>query len=128
MTEKQLTDYSKETIVTMYMALQEITESLKKTSAMQQEQMNALNKKIDLLLEQVALANQRRFGRSSEKIVLEGQIELYFNEVEAIMDANESITEPELDEVYSKPTKRKKQKGNVKQILKTYRSRSSIMK
>ena len=29
LTEKQLTDYSKETIVTMYMALQEITESLK---------------------------------------------------------------------------------------------------
>ena len=72
LTEKQLTDYSKETIVTMYMALQEITESLKKTSDMQQEQMNVLNKKIDLLLEQVALANQRRFGRSSEKIVLEG--------------------------------------------------------
>ena len=36
LTEKQLTDYSKETIVTMYMALQEITESLKKTSDMQQ--------------------------------------------------------------------------------------------
>ncbi|WP_242966767.1 hypothetical protein [Desulfosporosinus sp. FKA] len=56
MTEKQLTNYSKETIVTMYMALQEITESLKKTSDMQQEQMNVLYKKIDLLLEQVALA------------------------------------------------------------------------
>ncbi|HWQ42415.1 MAG TPA: IS66 family transposase, partial [Desulfosporosinus sp.] len=111
LTEKQLTDYSKETIVTMYMALQEITESLKKSSDMQQEQMKVLNKKIDLLLEQVALANQRRFGRSSEKIVLDGQMELYFNEAEAIIDANESTTEPELDEVYSKPTKRKKQKG-----------------
>jgi len=118
LTEKQLIDYSKETIVTMYMALQEITESLKKTSDMQQEQMNDLNKKIDLLLEQVALANQRRFGRSSEKIVLEGQMELYFNEAEAIIDANESITEPELDEVYSKPTKRKKQKGKREADLK----------
>ena len=51
--------------------------------------MNVLNKKIDLLLEQVALANQRRFGRSSEKIALEGQMELYFNEAEVIIDANE---------------------------------------
>lgn len=118
MTEKQLTDYSKETIVTMYMALQEITESLKKTSDMQREQMNALNKKIDLLVEQVALANQRRFGRSSEKIDLEGQMELCFNEAEVIIDAKESITEPGFDDVYSKPAKRKKQKGKREADLK----------
>ena len=118
LTEKQLTGYSKETIVTMYMALQEITESLKKTSDMQQERMNVLNEKIDLLLEQVALANQRRFGRSSEKIVLEGQMELCFNEAEVIIDAKESITEPELDEVYLKPAKRKKLKGKREADLK----------
>jgi transposase len=118
LTENQLMDYSKETIVTMYMALQEITKSLKKTSDMQQAQMIVLNQKIDLLMEQVALANQRRFGRSSEKIVLEGQMELCFNEAEVIMDAKESITEPEFDEVYSKPAKRKKQKGKREADLK----------
>ena len=51
MTEKQLTEYSKDAIISMYISLQEITESLRKTSEMQQEQMTALNKKIDLLLE-----------------------------------------------------------------------------
>ena len=56
----------------MYISLQEITESLRETSEMQQEQMTALNKKIDLLLEQVALSNQRLFGRSSEEFPMDG--------------------------------------------------------
>ena len=118
MTEKQLTEYSKDAIISMYISLQEITESLRKTSEMQQEQMTALNKKIDLLLEQVALSNQRRFGRSSEKIPMDGQMELCFNEAEVIIDTFESIIEPELDDVYTKPVKRKKSKGKREADLK----------
>ena len=118
MTEKQLTEYSKDAIISMYISLQEITESLRKTSEMQQEQMTALNKKIDLLLEQVALSNQRRFGRSSEKIWVDGQMELCFNEAEVIIDSFESIIEPELDDVYTKPVKRKKSKGKREADLK----------
>ena len=118
MTEKQLTEYSKDAIISMYISLQEITESLRKTSEMQQEQMTALNKKIDLLLEQVALSNQRRFGRSSEKIPMDGQMELCFNEAEVIIDTFESIIEPEIDDVYTKPVKRKKSKGKREADLK----------
>lgn len=110
-TEKQLTEYSKETIVSMYVSLQEITEALRKTSEMQQEQMITLSKKIDLLMEQIALANQRQYGRSSEKMVFDGQMELCFNEAEVLVDTNEVITEPELFEVYVKPLKKKKSKG-----------------
>jgi transposase len=109
MTEKDLTEYSKETIISMYISLQEITESLKKTSEMQQEQMVALNKKIDLLIEQVALGNQRLYGRSSEKLPIEGQMELCFNEAEVTIDASEDVTEPLFEEVYV--SKRKKAKG-----------------
>ena len=109
-TEKQLTEYSKEAIISMYISLQEITETLKKTSEMQQEQMAALSKKMDLLMEQLALANQRQFGRSSEKLELEGQMELCFNEAEVTIDECKNIVEPELFEVY-KPKKKKKTKG-----------------
>lgn len=109
MTEKDLTEYSKETIISMYISLQEITESLKKTSEMQQEQMVALNKKIDLLIEQVALRNQRLYGRSSEKLPMEGQLELCFNEAEVTIDASDEIPEPLFEEVYV--SKRKKAKG-----------------
>ena len=117
-TEKQLTEYSKEAIVAMYISLQEITESLRKTSEMQQEQMISLSKKIDLLMEQIAISNQRQFGRSSEKMVFDGQMELCFNEAEVTVDTNEIITEPELFEVYVKPLKKKKSKGKRDSDLK----------
>jgi len=110
-TEKQLTEYSKDTIVSMYISLQEITESLRKTSELQQEQMQVLSKKIDLLVEQIALSNQRQFGRSSEKLVLDGQVELCFNEAEVLVDLHEVILEPELHDIYLKPLKKKKAKG-----------------
>ncbi len=117
-TEKQLTEYSKEAIVAMYISLQEITESLRKTSEMQQEQMMFLGKKIDLLMEQIAISNQRQFGRSSEKMVFDGQMELCFNEAEVTVDTNEVITEPEMFEVYVKPLKKKKSKGKRDSDLK----------
>lgn len=117
-TEQQLTEYSKEAIVAMYISLQEITESLRKTSEMQQEQMISLGKKIDLLMEQIAISNQRQFGRSSEKMVFDGQMELCFNEAEVTVDMNEVITEPELFEVYVKPLKKKKSKGKRDSDLK----------
>lgn len=109
MTEKDLKEYSKETIISMYISLQEITESLRKTSEMQQEQMVALNKKIDLLIEQVALGNQRLYGRSSEKLPIEGQMELCFNEAEVTIDAFDETVEPLFEEIYV--SKRKKAKG-----------------
>jgi len=52
--KKQLTEYSKNALITMYLAQQE---ALKK----QEKQMEDLNKKLDLLLEQIRLSNQNKF-------------------------------------------------------------------
>ena len=68
---------------------------------------------MELLAEQVAIANQKRFGRSSEKLMIDGQLTLddYFNEAEVIINAASIIVEPEMEEVCPKPYRRKKQKG-----------------
>ncbi|MCH4891426.1 IS66 family transposase [Acidaminobacter sp. JC074] len=109
-TEKHLSELKKDTLVSMYLSLQEITESLRKTSEEQQEQMTQLSKKMDLLMEQLVLANQRQFGRSSEKIELDGQMELCFNEAEFINDTHD-VDEPDLLDACVKLKKKKKVKG-----------------
>ena len=115
--ENDLDKYNKNTIISMYISLQKTTDSLKETSELQREQMASLEKKIDLLLEQIAIANQRQFGRSSEKIELDGQMELCFNEAEVLIDTHEVIDEPDLLDVCIKPRK-KKSKGQREANLK----------
>lgn len=102
-TEEQLSGMDKGTLISLLIALQE-------SNANQQEQLTKLNNKMDILLEQLALANQRQFGRSSEKIELDGQMQLCFNEAEVLFSMHENIDEPEMFEVH-KPTKKKKSKG-----------------
>lgn len=71
-TEDELNSCSKEMLVTLLLSMQ--------------DQMERLNQSMENLIEQIAISNQQRFGRSSEKgLPLEGQLHL-FNEVEAIMD------------------------------------------
>ena len=55
----------------------------------------------DLILEQVALLRQQRFGRHSEKMdVIDGQISLFFNEPEAATDEPDGqAEEPEFEKV-----------------------------
>ena len=38
-----------------------------------------MNKKFDLLLEQIRISNQARFGQSSEKVELQNQLTFCFN-------------------------------------------------
>jgi len=64
-----------------------------------------LNKKIEWLMEQFRLGQQRRFGSSSEKYQSPEQLNL-FNEVEAT--AEESIAEPELIEIERHYRKRRR--------------------
>ena len=59
----------------------------------QQEEINKLDARLQLFMEEVAAANRNRFGRSSEKFVPDGQISFfeaddicYFNEAEAVND------------------------------------------
>ncbi|HKM34006.1 MAG TPA: transposase [Lachnospiraceae bacterium] len=71
-----------------------------------------LNRNVELLTEQVSIANQKRFGRSSEKLELDGQLSLKdcFNEVEVTADGVAIISEPEMEEVCPHPYKSHKQK------------------
>ena len=95
-TEEQLNNFDKATLVQMFLV--------------QQSQLRDIDQKLQLLLEQVAVLNNNRFGKSSEKLEIENQISflevdgniVYFNEAEAV----ESLGEYEEDETV-KPRGRK---------------------
>ena len=77
-TEEQLNNFDKSTLVQLFLA--------------QQSQLKDIDAKLQLLLEQVAVLNNRRYGRSSEKLDTENQIcfmevdgnIVFFNEAEAV--------------------------------------------
>ena len=79
-TEEELKNCSKEMLITLFLSMQ--------------DQMEQLNQNMERLIEQIASANQHRFGRSSEKLsVIDGQMNL-FNEAEKIMETL-YVPEPE---------------------------------
>lgn len=93
--EEELNNLSKESLVILFLSMQ--------------DQMKQLNQNMERLIEQVAVANNHRFGRSTEKLdVIDGQLNL-FNEAEALVE-NLYVPEPFLNDV-CKPQKPKKQKG-----------------
>ena len=73
------------------------------------EQTKSLSNQVELLIEQVRIANQNRFGKKTERLdAIDGQLSL-FNEAEVTADPN--APEPELEEVVVKAHKRTKKKG-----------------
>ena len=95
-TEEQLNNFDKTTLVQLFLV--------------QQSQLRDIDQKLQLLLEQAAVLNNNRFGKSSEKLGTENQISflevdgniIYFNEAEAI----DSLAEYEDNET-TKPRGRK---------------------
>ena len=85
LTQSQLTRLTKKDIVMMYISLQQLAESLTAQCDMQEKQLNEMNQKMDLLIEQMAIGRQKRFGRSTEKIDWEGQLMMLFNEAEVLI-------------------------------------------
>ena len=76
-TREELNNCSKQELVTMILLMQ--------------EQLEQLNRNVESLIEQVRIANNARFGRSSEKLdVIDGQLSL-FNEAEDISDPSGQI-------------------------------------
>ncbi len=75
------------------------------------KQTQALNDKMQLMMEQIVLSNKSRFGRSSEKMTDPGQIRfmevdgkiIFFNEAEAVCD----LTALEPDDLELRASKRK---------------------
>ena len=66
-TEEQLNKLDKELLVQMFLGMQDQLEELTK-------QTQSLNDKMQLMMEQIVLSNKNRFGRSSEKMTVQGQI------------------------------------------------------
>ena len=107
-TKEQLSQLDKEFLIEFSLGMQDQVEELTK-------QVQELNNKMQLMLEQLVLSNKSRFGRSSEKMSTEGQIcfmevdgtIVFFNEAEAVCD----LDAPEPDELALKTSKKKKQAG-----------------
>ena len=84
-------------------------EELITTVLSMQGQLDTLNGNIDKLIEQIRIANQQRFGRSTETMKsIEGQLS-FFNEAEALFDS--TAQEPTVEEVLPAKPRKKKQKG-----------------
>ena len=82
-----------------------------------QDQLEQLNSKMDNLMEQIALANNYRFGRHTEKLSQydgQGYIgedgQIYFNDAEAIHDLCPEPEEPTIETIIRKRTPRPKGK------------------
>ena len=107
-TEEQLNNVDKSFLIQLLLQQQEQLEAITK-------ELHASNEKMQLLMEQVILGKQKRFGRSSEKMEDTSQIcfrevdgtIVFFNEAEAVCDLN--AAEPE--DLELKPSKQAKRKG-----------------
>ena len=86
-TEEQLNTVDKALLIQMFLQLQEQSESLTR-------EVHELNQKMQLIMEQLVLEKNNRFGRSSEKMEDVNQIRfmevdgtiVFFNEAEAVCD------------------------------------------
>ena len=107
-TKEQLNSVDKPFLIQLLLQQQEQLEAITK-------ELHASNEKIQLLMEQVILGKQNRFGRSSEKMEDTSQIcfrevdgtIIFFNEAEAVCDLN--AAEPDALEL--KSPKQPKRKG-----------------
>ena len=107
-TEEQLNKLDKGLLVQLFLGLQDQMEGLTR-------QTQALNDKMQLMMEQLVLSKKSRFGRSSEKMAGPGQIRfmevdgeiVFFNEAEAVCD----LDAPEPDSLEPPQPKKKKQAG-----------------
>lgn len=71
----------------------------------------------ELIMEQISVLRQQRFGRHSEEMdVIDGQTSLFFNELEA--EAGSGAQEPELEEavIHRKKRKKGKREDDLKDI------------
>ena len=103
-TEEQLNTMDKALVIQLFLNLQDQVGELTRET-------HELNRKMQLLMEQVVLANQNRFGRSSEKMSdpnqicfmeVDGRI-VFFNEAEAVCD----LDAPEPEDIEVRPRTRR---------------------
>lgn len=114
-TEEQLNTLDKSFIVNLFLQLQDQNDKLS-------GEVQDLNKKMEVLIEQITLANKNRFGRSSEKMMdtsqicfmeVDGNI-VFFNEAEAVSD----LDAEEPDTLENKPARKPKTVGKKEADIK----------
>ena len=114
-TEEQLNTLDKSFIVNLFLQLQDQNDKLS-------GEIQELNKKMEVLIEQITLANKNRFGRSSEKMTDTSQIcfmevdgtIVFFNEAEAESD----LDAEEPDTLENKPARKAKAVGKKEADIK----------
>ena len=114
-TEEQLNTLDKSFIVNLFLQLQDQNDKLS-------GEIQELNKKMEVLIEQITLANKNRFGRSSEKMTDTSQIcfmevdgtIVFFNEAEAVSD----LDAEEPDTLENKPARKAKAVGKKEADIK----------
>ena len=123
-TEEQLNSVDKPFLIQLLLQQQEQLNALT-------EELHAANEKMQLLMEQVVLGKQNRFGRSSEKMEdtdqicfreIDGTI-VFFNEAEAVCDL--SAAEPE--DLELRPPKQPKRRGKKESIFPGFQSNGSTI-
>lgn len=96
--EQELSNIDKQTLIRMYLGLQDSVEKLSQS--------------IDILTEEVINLRQHCFGRSSEKGLTDAegyaQLGFVFNETEMTVDLNPDIPEPAFEGIHPKAYKRGK--------------------
>ena len=114
-TEEQLNTLDKSFIVNLFLQLQDQNDKLS-------GEIQELNKKMEVLIKQITLANKNRFGRSSEKMTDTSQIcfmevdgtIVFFNEAEAVSD----LDAEEPDTLENKPARKAKAVGKKEADIK----------
>lgn len=114
-TEEQLNTLDKSFIINLFLQLQDQNDKLS-------GEIQELNKKMEILIEQITLANKNRFGRSSEKMTDTAQIcfmevdgtIVFFNEAEAVSD----LDAEEPDTLESKLARKSKTVGKKEADIK----------
>jgi transposase len=107
-TKEELNGFDRESLISLLLTLQEQTERL--------------NRNMERIIEQIALANNRRFGRSSEKSSVVEEQPTIFDFLDDVINEAEYMTEnlfepePEIDDICN--NKPKKQKGKREADLK----------
>lgn len=112
-TEEQLNNADKSLLIQMILNLQDQSEALTK-------EVHDLNEKMQLMMEQLVLAKKNRFGRSSEKMDVPGQIcfmevdgtIVFFNEAEYACD----LDAPEPEDLDLAKRRGRKRTGKGKKI------------
>lgn len=117
-TEEKMKNMSPEHLAELVLIQQKQVQKLTSQVSLYQEQVKELEFLNAMLSDKLTLAQRQRFGSSSERYAEGYEQARLFNEAEE--KADDSITEPEYEEVHPTSYKRKKAKGKKEEDLSSF--------